>query len=116
MLRGIIRVVVVTLVAAVLTGAAFTGGFAVSRQVFRPAALPDAGGGVRSPPQVPGSSRRSRRLLEQGAGSDQLPAWADTLRLRVHPPWDTVKRTRRCASGLSQSGVEEACEGELGVR
>lgn len=43
MLRGIIRVVVVTLVAAVLTGAAFTGGFAVSRQVFRPAALPDGG-------------------------------------------------------------------------
>src|SRR5512142_2984582 len=43
MLRGIIRIVIVVLVSAILTGAAYTGGFAASRMVFRPPALPDGG-------------------------------------------------------------------------
>ncbi len=43
MLRGILRVVVVTLVAVLMTGAAFMGGFAASRQVFPPASPEDGG-------------------------------------------------------------------------
>lgn len=46
MLRGILRIVVVTLVAVLMTGAAFMGGFAVSRQVFPPAAADDGGAPV----------------------------------------------------------------------
>ena len=43
MLRGIIRVVLVTLVAVILVASAFVGGFALSRQLFPAASLPDGG-------------------------------------------------------------------------
>ncbi len=43
MLRGIIRVVVLVLIASVLTGSAFFGGFGLSRYMFPPVGAPDAG-------------------------------------------------------------------------
>lgn len=43
MIRGILRVMLVTIIAMFLMGSAFIGGFAVSRQLFPPAPLPDGG-------------------------------------------------------------------------
>ncbi|MBI4788710.1 MAG: S41 family peptidase [Chloroflexi bacterium] len=43
MVRGILRVVLITLVAVFLIGGAYIGGFGVSRLIFAPTALPDGG-------------------------------------------------------------------------
>ncbi len=53
MLRGIFRVVLLTIVSIVLVSTAFVGGFAISRQLYPPAPLPDGGAPTDWKPFMP---------------------------------------------------------------
>jgi len=53
MIRGIIRAVLITIVAAILVTGAFAGGFATSRYVFPPAPPPDGGAPTAWKPYFP---------------------------------------------------------------